>query len=152
ARAELATIAAGLEWNNGRSGRHTVRVAPLQEDTVGSAGRVLWLLLGAVAVLLVIACVNVASLFLARGTARESDLAVRSALGGSRWRLVRQLLIESLVLSVGGGLAGLALARVGARVLLLAAPDVISRSATGSLETTVIVFGFGAAMLSGIGF
>jgi len=152
AQAELATIAAGLEWNNGRSGRHTVRVAALHEDTVGSAGRVLWLLLGAVTVLLVIACVNVASLFLARGAARESELAVRSALGGSRWRLVRQLLVESLVLSVGGGLAGLLLARFGARALLLAAPEAIARSATGSLETTAVAFGFGAAVLSGVGF
>ncbi|HJZ74137.1 MAG TPA: ABC transporter permease [Vicinamibacterales bacterium] len=152
AQAELATIAAGLEWNNGRSGRHAVHVAPLHDDTVGSAGRVLWLLLGAVTVLLVIACVNVASLLLTRGAARETELAVRSALGGSRWRLVRQLLVESLVLSVGGGLAGLVLARVGARALLLAAPEVIARTSTGKLETTVVAFGFGAAVLSGVGF
>jgi putative ABC transport system permease protein len=152
AQAELATIAASLEWNNGRSGRYSVHVAPLQDDTVGSAGRVLWLLLGAVTVLLVIACVNVASLALARGAAREADLAIRAALGGSRWRLVRQLLVESVVLSVAGGLAGLAVARAGARVLLVAAPESIARTATGSLDTAVVFFGFAAAVLSGVGF
>ena len=152
AQAELATIAASLEWNNGRNGRYSLRLAPLHDDTIGSAGRVLWLLLGAVTVLLVIACVNVASLALARGAAREMDLAVRSALGGSRWRLVRQLLVESVILSVGGGVAGLAVASVGARALLAVAPEAISRTATGSLESSVVVFGFAAAVLSGVGF
>ena len=85
---------------------------PLQGDTLGSAGRLLWILLGAVSLLLLIACVNVASLFLARGAAREPELAVRTALGCSRWGLTRHLLVESLLLSIAGGLAGLGLSRL----------------------------------------
>jgi predicted permease len=153
ARAELATIAAGLGWNTAdTASKRSTRVAPLQADTVGSAGPMLWILLGAVGLLLVIACVNVASLFLARGAARESELAVRAALGSSRWRLVRQLLVESLVLSVAGGLAGLALAQAVTRILLAAAPEAVARAGTSGIEGTLFAFSFGVALLAGIGF
>ena len=94
-----ATIAGGLQWNTAKSTvRRSARVAPLQATRSAAQGPMLWILLGAVGLLLVIACVNVASLFLARGAAREAELAVRAALGCSRWRLVRQLLIESCCL------------------------------------------------------
>ena len=153
AQAELATIAAGLGWNGpGNRQQRLAHVLPLQADTIGSAGRMLWILLGAVSLLLLIACVNVASLFLARGAARESELAVRTALGCSRWRLTRQLLVESLLLSITGGLAGLGLARLVTRVLLTAAPETVVRYTDGTLEGAVFVFGLGIAMLAGIGF
>jgi predicted permease len=153
AQAELATIAAGLGWNSpGNRQQRLAHVLPLQADTIGSAGRMLWILLGAVSLLLLIACVNVASLFLARGAARESELAVRTALGCPRWRLTRQLLVESLLLSITGGLAGLGLARLVTRVLLTAAPDTVVRYTDGTLEGAVFGFGFGIAMLAGIGF
>jgi predicted permease len=153
AQAELATIAAGLGWNSpGNRAQRLAHVLPLQDDTIGSAGRLLWILLGAVSLLLLIACVNVASLFLARGAARESELAVRTALGCSRWRLTRQLLVESLLLSIAGGLAGLGLARLVTRVLLTAAPDTVVRYTDGRLEGAVFVFGLGVAMLAGVGF
>lgn len=153
AQAELEALAAGLAWNSpGNRIRKSARVAPLQEDTVGSAGPMLWILLGAVGLLLVIACVNVASLFLARGAAREPELAVRAALGCSRWRLVRQLLAESLLLSIAGGFAGLLLAHAIVRILLAAAPETVARTAGGGLETGVFAFSFVVALLAGLGF
>ncbi len=118
AQAELATLAAGMQANDAPAkNRWSAHIIPLQTDTIGSAGPMLWILLGAVGLLLIIACVNVASLFLARGAARETELAVRAALGCSGWRLVRQLLVESVLLSLTGGVAGLLLARVVSRAL-----------------------------------
>jgi putative ABC transport system permease protein len=154
AQAELATLSAGLAWNSATATvRRSARVAPLQTDTVGSAGLMLWILLGAVGLLLILACVNVASLFLARGASRESELAVRVALGCSRWRMARQLLVESLLLSLAGGLAGLGLARAVTQLLLAAAPDTVARIGGGTtLESTVFVFNLGVAALAGIGF
>src|SRR2546429_9582138 len=100
AQVETAALAAGMDWSSPAKVRYSAHVVPLQADTVGSAGSMLWILLGAVGLLLIIACVNVASLFLARGAAREMELAVRAALGCSGQRLVRQLLGESLLLSL----------------------------------------------------
>ena len=128
AKAELATIAAGMQTNRpAGTSLWSANVVPLQTDTIGSAGPMLWVLLGAVGLLLVIACVNVASLFLARGAARETELAVRAALGCSGWRLVRQLLVESVLLSLTGGVAGLLLARIVSGALLAAAPAAVAR-------------------------
>lgn len=153
AQAELEAVSSNLEWNAQETqSRRSARVAPLQQDTVGSAGRMLWLLLGSVGLLLVIACVNVASLFLARGAARQPELAVRAALGSSRWRLVRQLLVESLLLSVAGGIAGLLLAQVVTGALLAIAPPAVARPGAGGLEAAVFAFSFGIALLAGIGF
>jgi len=135
AKAELATIAAGMQPNRtAATSLWSANVVALQTDTVGSAGPMLWILLGAVGLLLIIACVNVASLFLARGAARETELAVRAALGCSGWRLVRQLLIESVLLSLAGGIAGLLLAKIVSGALLAAAPAAVSRVGSEALE------------------
>ena len=153
AKAELATIAAGMQPNRTAATRlWSANVVPLQTDTVGSAGPMLWILLGAVGLLLIIACVNVASLFLARGAARETELAVRAALGCSGWRLVRQLLIESVLLSLAGGIAGLLLAKIVSGALLAAAPAAVSRVGSEALERSVLAFSFGVAVLAGIAF
>jgi len=153
AQAELATLAAGMQANDAPAkNRWSAHIIPLQTDTIGSAGPMLWILLGAVGLLLIIACVNVASLFLARGAARETELAVRAALGCSGWRLVRQLLVESVLLSLTGGVAGLLLARVVSGALLAAAPAAVARVGSEALERSVLAFSFGVAVLAGIAF
>ena len=156
AQAELRTIARQIEPNYGTNtsdARRWARVTPLQVDTVGAAGSMLWMLLGAVGLLLTIACVNVAGLVLARGAARGQELAVRAALGCSRWRLARQMVIESLVLSLAGGAIGLVSARLVTRLLLAAAPESVARvaAATGS-GGVVFVFGFIVALVAGLAF
>jgi putative ABC transport system permease protein len=153
AQAEAATLVAGVpEIGSRRVPGRSARVAPLQADTVGGSGRMLSMLLGAVGLLLIIACVNVASLFLARGAARQSELAIRAAIGCSRGRLVRQLLVESVLLSLGGGLAGLALARIVTGLLLAAAPEELSRVPAGTLDATVLLFSAAVALLAGLAF
>ena len=152
AQAELSSVAAGLQTESGSRRRWSARLLPLQIDTVGSARTTLWILLGAVAMLLVIACVNVASLMMARGSARQAEFAVRSALGCSSARLVRQLLIESLLLSVAGGAAGLLVARAATGALMAAAPAAVARAGGGALERAVFAFSAAIAVLAGLAF
>ena len=151
AQADIARIASLIARNYRGTSQPSARVAPLQADTIGTASALLWMLLGAVALLLTIACVNVAGLVLARGAAREPELAVRAALGCSRWRLARQLVLESVLLSLAGGLVGLLSARVLTRILLTAAPEIVARTAGGAGGgVTVFAFGFVAALASGL--
>ena len=152
ARAELSTLTGDLPWTSRRTVRRAARTVQLQADTVGGAGSMLWILFGAVVLLLIIASVNVASLFLARAGPRQSDMAIRATLGCSWWRQVRQLLIESLILSLSGGVAGLVLAHAIGRQLVAAAPGKVAQLADGSLNTTVLAFSFVVAVLAGIGF
>jgi putative ABC transport system permease protein len=153
AQAELSAISVRLQPNYGQNVLpRSVRVAPLQADTVGRAGLMLWLLFGAVGLLLVVACVNVAGLVLARGVAREPELAIRAALGSSRWQLVRELLIESVLLSLAGGAAGLLLAQGVTRMLMAAAPETVARAGNTATGSVVFAFGFGVAVLAGLAF
>src|SRR5262249_19891596 len=153
AQAELATLAAAIQPPNPSARlRWSARVVPLQIDAAGSARPMLWMLVGAVGLLMVIACVNVASLLLARGAERETDLAVRAVLGCSTTRLVRQLLIESVLLSLGGAIAGLVIAPLVTRVLLAAAPAAVAHAGGGPLERAVLAFNIAIALVAGIGF
>jgi putative ABC transport system permease protein len=132
ARSELSGIFERLAISAGapspRSRGWAVKLTPLMESIVGNVRPVLMSLLGAVGFLLLIACSNVASLLLARATARATEMAVRAALGASRGRLVRQLLTESLALSLLGGCLGLLFADLGLSALLALAPETLPRA------------------------
>jgi predicted permease len=127
------------------------RLMALHEDLAGGSRPLLFVLTGAVVLLLLIACVNVASLVLARGASRQTELAVRAALGSSRLRLARQLLIESVILAALGGAAGVALAALVTRALLAVAPATLARGEAG-FDAAVFAYAFIAAVLSGVVF
>jgi putative ABC transport system permease protein len=117
-----------------------LNVIPMHQDLVQPVRPVLLALMGAVGFLLLIACANVANLMLVRSTARERELAVRAAVGGSRWRLVRQTLVESVLVSGAGGLLGVVLALIGVRVLQLMQPAQLPRIAAIALDGTVLLY------------
>ena len=153
ASSELRTIAAALEreYPNTNSGI-TVRVNRLADRLVEDVRLTLLALFGAVGFLLLIACVNVANLLVARGAARQHELAVRAALGGGRARLASQLLVESTLISVAGGALGVAVAAWLLRALVAAAPEGIPRIADVRLDGPTLLFALIAAALCGIVF
>jgi putative ABC transport system permease protein len=123
-------------------------MVPLHEDVVGAARPAVLMLLGAVAFVLLIACVNVANLLLARAEARRREFSIRLALGAGRNRLLRQFLAEGMILVVLGAVAGIVLAKVGLRLVLAAAPDSIPRTAEIGIDPTVLAFTLGVSILS----
>jgi predicted permease len=127
-------------------------VRSLQEDVTESVKPALLAVLGAVIVLLLIACVNVTNLVLARGAQRRGELALRAALGASRWRVVRQLLTESLVLALLGGAAGMALAAWGVQALVALSPHDLPRLAAIRLDGRALSFAVAVTVVVGLVF
>jgi putative ABC transport system permease protein len=138
--------AAHPEANEGLGGT----VLSLQDSLVGNTRPALYLLLGAVGLVLLIACVNVANLLLARAAARESEFAVRLALGAGGGRIFRQLLTESLVLSFLGGLAGVTLASLSLGSLIALQPSGVARLAEASVDRTVLLFAAALSLFTGL--
>jgi len=139
-------------WDPGENYRRDAHAVPLQRDIVGSAGPLLWLLFGCVGLVLLIGCINVANLLLARATARERELAMRAALGGGRGRLIRQLTTESLLLAGAGALVGIAIASAGIRWLVSELPAGVPRSHEIGMNGTVLTFTAVVAVLTALVF
>jgi putative ABC transport system permease protein len=127
-------------------------VRPLSDDVIGDIGRVLWILLAAVGVVLLIACGNVANLFLIRADGRQQELAIRAALGASRGRLARVLLSESILLAIVGGALGLVLAEAALGVLRRLAPAELPRVEEIGIDPTVLLLTLFISVLSGVVF
>ena len=151
ARADLETIAARLEQQYPTNRNYGVTVTPLPEQVVGPTLRsALWIVLGAVTVVLLIACANVANLLLSRATAREREVTVRMALGASGSRLVRQLLTESVLLSILGGVAGVLLAWAALGVLRGLAPADLPRMSEVRVDWVVLAVTAAATIVTGM--
>src|SRR5215813_9186109 len=155
AQAEMSAIASRIERDHNQSHAGTgVRIVPLREQLVGAVKPILMVLLGAVGFVLLIACANVASLLLTRSLARQKEVAIRSALGASRWRVVRQLLTESVTLSVVGGVAGLFLAYLGTGALVGMLPQnqiaALPFLANLHVDARMLAFSFALSVVTGV--
>jgi predicted permease len=132
------------------SWRISSTTVPLKDEVIGSIGNVLWVLMGTIGIVLVIACANVANLLLVRAEGRQQELAIRTALGAGWWRVARELLLESVWLGVLGGALGLAIAYGGVRLLVAVGPATLPRLHEISIDAPVLAFALLVSLLSGL--
>src|SRR5262245_45302014 len=153
ARSTMDAIAQRLEAQYPESNKtRRVQIETLLDNRVGHVREALWILLGAVGFVLLIACANVASLLLARAADRWKEMALRVALGASRWRMIRQLLTESVLLAGLGGVSGLLVAYGALEMILRLSGDSLPRATEIGLDTGVLVFSALVAVAAGITF
>jgi putative ABC transport system permease protein len=150
ADAEMRTIAAALAATHPMNKDHSVALVPLREELTGQVRRSLVMLYAAVGVLLAIACVNVANLLLARSASRRREIAIKTALGAGRLPIVRQLLVESLLLAIAGGVLGLALARWSLDALLAFAPPGLLSVSELTIDRRVLFYAMGLSVATGV--
>jgi predicted permease len=149
AEARMNVIAQQLEGQYPEDKDWRIRLVSLRDEIVGGAQTMLLILFGAAGFVLLIACVNIANLLLARATARQKEMAVRTALGAGRFRLVRQMVTESLLIAALGGMAGLAVAKWGIEALVALGPKQIPRIHMIALDWRTLAFTLTAALLTG---
>src|ERR1700752_75220 len=151
AEADMDRVAVNLEQQYpSQNAGSRIRLRPLMEIFVTDVRRALWVIFAAVGFVLLIACANIANLLLARAAARRKEMAIRAAMGAGRWRIMRQLLTESVLLGLVGGSLGLLLARWGIQLILYMSPDAILRSREIGLNWKVLGFTLGVSVLTGI--
>src|SRR5208337_4333774 len=126
------------------------KVRPLKQDVVGDIGKLLWVLMGSIGLVLLIACANVANLLLVRAKGRQQELAIRAAMGATRGRIAAELLFESLILGLAGSAFGLGLAYGALRVLVAMAPAGLPRLGEIGIDMPVLLFTLGVALLAGL--
>jgi predicted permease len=151
ARADMDSVAReqAIDYPNSNGGMGITTI-PLLQDLVGNRKPTLLILLGAVGFVLLIACVNVANLLLARATGRARELAIRLALGATQGWIIRQLLTESILVALAGGVLGLAIAAWGTGAMLKLLPAALPRMDEIGIDGRVLAFTFGASLLAGI--
>ncbi len=150
AQVELDVITARLHEQFPEESWRTTRVAAMFDEVVKDSGTMLYILMGAAAIVLLIACVNVANLALARGMARRGELGIRLALGSGRRRLLRQLLTESMLIAALGGVVGLIVASLGLRGLLAISPESLPRAEEIGFDPALLAFALGVTVVTGL--
>jgi predicted permease len=140
----------GFERSIFQNARVAPKIQPLKQEVVGDIGATLWVVMGTLLLVLLIACANVANLMLVRGESRQQELAIRAALGAGWSRIAREMLLESMVLGVLGGALGLGMAYAALRILVARGPATLPRLAEIGIDPLVLAFALGVSLFSGV--